>query len=119
MVLGWVHAVIILHICSAHSTASHVGVLLPESAGNGQYGALGSGMAGADSNQPAQVMGTESFTEVCTGAMHSCALDSSGKAFCWGEAPLKPAMLVKPVTAGCQTNALPFEFLQEGAPEGR
>ena len=54
-------------------------------AGSGQYGALGSGMTGLISNQPVQVSSNESFVQVCTGPHHSCALDGSGRAFCWGK----------------------------------
>ena len=34
---------------------------------------------------PVQVLGGQSFADVCTGERHSCGLEPSGKAWCWGE----------------------------------
>lgn len=58
-------------------------------AGNGGHGQLGNGDASLDygekSSIPVLVAGDLPFAAVCTGLQHSCALDSSGKAWCWGE----------------------------------
>lgn len=59
------------------------------SAGNGSWGQLGNGRgsyrAGSyTASTPVQVLGGRSFASVCTGDRHSCGLDSTGKAWCWG-----------------------------------
>lgn len=59
-------------------------------AGDGSYGQLGSGQGSFsrdsyNSSVPVQVVGGTSFAQVCTGDRHSCALEPSGKAWCWGE----------------------------------
>ena len=37
------------------------------------------------SSVPVFVSGNHSFTTVCAGEAQSCALEPSGKAWCWGE----------------------------------
>lgn len=39
----------------------------------------------ASSAVPVRVAGTTSFTKIATGAEHSCGLDASGGAWCWGQ----------------------------------
>ena len=61
--------------------------LLP--AGDGSYGQLGNGQGNYTrgsfySSVPVQVLGDKSFSQVCTADRHSCALEPSGKAWCWG-----------------------------------
>lgn len=34
---------------------------------------------------PVEVLGGHSFVAVCNGYDHSCAVEPSGKAWCWGE----------------------------------
>ena len=58
-------------------------------AGLGSDGQLGNGMlrfsTDYESKVPVVVMGNHSFKFVCTAFSHSCALEQSGKAWCWGE----------------------------------
>ena len=59
-------------------------------AGDGSYGQLGNGTANvtegpSSSDVPILVSGNHSFATVCTGFTHSCALEPSGQAWCWGE----------------------------------
>lgn len=57
--------------------------------GSNWYGQLGVGSAGGSgglnkSNTPVQVVGGHVFRSVVTGTDHSCAIDGSGAAWCWG-----------------------------------
>lgn len=61
--------------------------------GSGSDGQLGHGMV-ADSGSysskvPVVVAGNHSFASVCTGQSHTCALDATGKAWCFGAFRLK------------------------------
>lgn len=58
-------------------------------AGDGSYGQLGDGSGqGKDGSHksatPVEVAGGHLFMAGCTGERHSCALEASGKAWCWG-----------------------------------
>lgn len=58
-------------------------------AGDASYGQLGDGQGNGDfgslsSNVPVEVAGGRSFAAGCTGQFHSCALEPSGQAWCWG-----------------------------------
>ncbi|PRW05781.1 regulator of chromosome condensation RCC1 [Chlorella sorokiniana] len=58
--------------------------------GDGSFGNLGNGVGTGvgdsyQSNVPVEVSGSHLFTAVCTGLTHSCALEASGQAWCWGE----------------------------------
>lgn len=62
--------------------------------GYGSEGQLGHGMetyeSGAYSSKvPVVVAGKHSFTSVCTGQTHTCALDATGKAWCFGALRVK------------------------------
>lgn len=46
---------------------------------------LGSGVALAPSPVPVAVASTQAFTAVAAGTAHTCAIDSSGAAWCWGQ----------------------------------
>ncbi len=57
--------------------------------GNNWYGNLGVGSAGAnggleDSTIPLEVVGGGVYRSIATGSDHSCALDETGAAWCWG-----------------------------------
>ena len=57
--------------------------------GNNWYGQLGVGSAGGDrgiaeSFTPVAVLGGQKFHQIVAAGMHSCALQSSGDAYCWG-----------------------------------
>lgn len=58
--------------------------------GDGSDGQLGNGQGtfvpeSYNTSVPVQVVGDTSFAQVCTGDRHTCALEPSGKAWCWGE----------------------------------
>lgn len=64
--------------------------LITLAAGDGSFGNLGNGKGPftADSyfsNVPVEVSGGHLFDTVCAGVTHSCALEPSGKAWCWGK----------------------------------
>ena len=52
-------------------------------------GQLGDGMGNAtgdhDMNVPTRVLGGHTFTSITAGDFHTCALDMSGAAWCWGD----------------------------------
>lgn len=55
--------------------------------GSQKYGQLGNGISSSGSSAtPTLVLGATgvSFTQVVAGGNHACALDSNGKAYCWG-----------------------------------
>lgn len=53
--------------------------------GRDQYGQLGNGGASqADRFRPGAVVGGRTFATISAGYWHTCALDTSGKAWCWG-----------------------------------
>lgn len=52
--------------------------------GYGGSGGLGDGQ-GTDSNTPVDVTGDHVFTAISAGDWHTCALEASGQALCWGE----------------------------------
>lgn len=47
-------------------------------------GALGQGLPLTDTTTPARVATAIPFTTITTGLLFTCALDSSGRAYCWG-----------------------------------
>ena len=49
----------------------------------GYYWGLGGGNW-QDSVAPVNVSGDHEFTHVAAGSVHTCALDTSGHAWCWG-----------------------------------
>jgi alpha-tubulin suppressor-like RCC1 family protein len=53
--------------------------------GNDHYGQVGDGNddQGAEST-PVHVAGTLNFTALSAGSMHTCAIDTTGRAWCWG-----------------------------------
>lgn len=55
-------------------------------AGDGSFAQLGDGQFSElyNSSVPVQAAGGRSFTTGCTGGIHSCALEPSGQAWCWG-----------------------------------
>ena len=54
--------------------------------GGNKYGQLGVGAASpASSASPLAVSSAEQFAAVTVGGRHACALNRSGKAFCWGD----------------------------------
>ena len=56
--------------------------------GNDAGNALGDGDGSiTDKNTPAAVAGGHTFTDVSSGGSHSCAIDNSGVAWCWGNNP--------------------------------
>jgi alpha-tubulin suppressor-like RCC1 family protein len=56
--------------------------------GDDQYGQLGdSGMSNASKNTPSPVtlpIGTTSWKSISAGSFHTCAIDNTNKAYCWG-----------------------------------
>ncbi|MDD2482776.1 MAG: fibronectin type III domain-containing protein [Candidatus Shapirobacteria bacterium] len=54
--------------------------------GYGFYGELGIGVSGANSivQYPTQVTGLTNIVSIAAGTNHTCAIDSSGKMYCWG-----------------------------------
>lgn len=58
--------------------------------GDGSYAQLGDGEgdfseSSHNSNVPVEVLGGRTFSSVCTSGVHSCGLESTGKAWCWGK----------------------------------
>jgi alpha-tubulin suppressor-like RCC1 family protein len=53
--------------------------------GENSVGQLGDGSAPTGHPRPVAVAGTRRFTQIRVGYRHTCALASSGVAFCWGE----------------------------------
>jgi alpha-tubulin suppressor-like RCC1 family protein len=52
--------------------------------GSNGYGQLGTGGSPAESTTPVQVSGSQHWTSISAGYADTCALDSSGGAWCWG-----------------------------------
>lgn len=52
--------------------------------GTNAWGALGAGSNVSGSYLPLRVAGGHLFVDIATGSDHSCAIDDSGKAYCWG-----------------------------------
>ena len=67
-----------LHACGLLTTQSIV------CWGSGGYGQLGNG-ATSDSSTPVLVSGGSFFTDLAVGGIHTCAVDTTNAAFCWGE----------------------------------
>lgn len=44
------------------------------------------------SNLPVPVSGNRSFATMCNGNYHSCGLEPSGKAWCWGKRGVHKAL---------------------------
>jgi alpha-tubulin suppressor-like RCC1 family protein len=53
--------------------------------GDNSLGQLGDGTAPIGHQTPVEVAGGRRFTQIRVGFRHTCALTSSGAAFCWGE----------------------------------
>jgi len=66
----------------AHSCAILDGIT--ECWGRNDVGQLGTGSAGASTGTPTAVVGGHTFAKVSAGGRHTCALDWSGKMWCWG-----------------------------------
>ncbi|HEX7235381.1 MAG TPA: hypothetical protein VF405_00385 [Gammaproteobacteria bacterium] len=82
--------------------------------GNNWFGQLGVGSAGgangfAESFTPVAVLGGLKFEEIVAAGMHTCALQSSGRAHCWGNGEFLGAGV-----AGYQS--LPVPVLAAGSP---
>ena len=52
--------------------------------GNNFWGNLGNGSTGGSSTTPVLVQAGVSFAQVSAGLIHSCGIDTSGLAYCWG-----------------------------------
>ena len=52
--------------------------------GENSYGQLGTGTAGAEQTSPVAVTGGQVFVQISGGFGHTCGLDVSGVAWCWG-----------------------------------
>jgi len=54
--------------------------------GRNQFGNLGNGTSGASENrlEPTAVLGGHTFVSISPGRRHTCALDTTGAAWCWG-----------------------------------
>jgi Regulator of chromosome condensation (RCC1) repeat len=52
--------------------------------GDGRDGQTGNGVTATEQPTPSLVIGGAGFTQLETGFTHSCALNGSGQAFCWG-----------------------------------
>jgi alpha-tubulin suppressor-like RCC1 family protein len=88
----------------------------------GQDGRLGNGPLDnaslADSPVPVNVLGTQRFTTISSGARHSCGLAAAGAAYCWGSngdgqlgAPSIPSWAHQPVAV---TGNLAFTQISAG-----
>lgn len=53
--------------------------------GSDFFGQLGRGVGAVDSQTPVAVSGLTGITEITAGSFFSCALQSTGKVFCWGD----------------------------------
>lgn len=53
--------------------------------GSDSDGQIGDAAAIADRSSPVAVAGDHRFVTIAAGAAHTCALDTSGKAWCWGQ----------------------------------
>lgn len=53
--------------------------------GGGANGQLGSGSTPTDAEVPVPVSGGHTFTDLSAGGLHTCGLDPSGLAWCWGD----------------------------------
>lgn len=52
--------------------------------GDNSWGQLGLGTPALYLTDPLPVFGTRTYRVIATGNLHTCALDDSGKAYCWG-----------------------------------
>ena len=52
--------------------------------GRGTYGQLGRGTLDSTGNVPGVVVGGAKWRSIYTGRLHTCAIDKSGDAWCWG-----------------------------------
>lgn len=52
--------------------------------GGNYYGQVGTGTTGGEVRVPTQVIGGHTFTSINAGRMHTCGVDTSGDAWCWG-----------------------------------
>lgn len=62
---------------------SRLGSLSALFAGDNGVGQLGDGTT-TSSTTPVEVLGGHTFRSITCGTWHTCALDSGGKAWCWG-----------------------------------
>lgn len=71
------------HLATSAGVSDHN---FPKPAGDGSTGQLGDGNSGDGYRAalPVTVHGDHEFVAVCTGLSHSCGLDASGRAWCWG-----------------------------------
>ena len=53
--------------------------------GKNDDGQLGNGSTAENSNVPVAVSGSHTFTQITLGDRHTCALDGTGTAWCWGK----------------------------------
>jgi alpha-tubulin suppressor-like RCC1 family protein len=70
------------------SAGSHTVVLKPDGTvwaiGNNNYGQLGNGSTGRESNEPVQVVGLNNIVAVAAGGSYSVALQQNGTVWTWG-----------------------------------
>ncbi len=52
--------------------------------GDNHVGEVGSGQPGPPASRPMPVVGAHRFTNVAAGTVHTCGLDETGTALCWG-----------------------------------
>jgi alpha-tubulin suppressor-like RCC1 family protein len=59
-----------------------------QSTGSNSWGQLGDGTTDADAKKlvPTRVVGNQTWVAISAGRDHTCGIDSTGKAWCWGKA---------------------------------
>lgn len=79
----WFDGLTSLSIGPFHSCATNL-MSAAKCWGDNSFGALGLGTKGAPVSSPSFVTGNLTLTHIAVGSLHTCALDDTGKVYCFG-----------------------------------
>ena len=83
------------------------------------FGVLGDNSNNDYKNTPTPVAGGIVFSQISAGGGHTCGLNATGHAFCWGEPSTAIVLLrLTPPAAAAESNTRPSEMCSHGCPAG-